>query len=221
MSVCLDFLYLTFDTKYKKISYIFIILSILFIYTFCNSRSSIYTLILVLLFSFVIPLIKNNKVAKFSLSNLPFIFMILSFGLTIMYKYKKVFTFMVSLNEVLSNRIFLMSEFYNRYSISLFGNLFIDYNTHSTSTSSVLDNAYMLLLIKFGIIITFILLYAISKRVRKGLDEKNFAIAICLTAFVFFGLMENGMIILFYNPFLLFLADLIFKKNKEVKINEN
>jgi len=221
MSICLDFLYLKFKSKQKKFAYLAIVLAIIFISKYCDSRSSIYTLTIALIISLFAPLIKKNKIISNMFSNIPIIFMIVSLLATIMYKYKKIFTFMPALNEIFSNRILLMYQFYEKYSINIFGNYFIDYHTQSTATGSVLDNAYILLLLKFGILITIIIILAISKRVKKSLKDGNMGLVVCLTSFAFFGLMENGMIVLFYNPFLLFLSHLIFDNKKKGELNEN
>lgn len=218
MGICLDFLYLTFKTKYKKFSYILIILGISIISIYCDSRSSMYTLAIALILSLIMKLIKNNKCIINFLSKLPIVFMLLSFFATIAYKYRNSFNFIYKLNEILSNRIALMYQFYEKYSITLFGNYFINYHTQSTSTASVLDNTYILLLTKFGVLITIMIIWTMYKRIKKAFEEENFGLAICLISFTFFGLMENGMIVLFYNPFLLSLADFIFKKGES---NEN
>ena len=221
MSICLDLLYISFKTKYKRISYLIIIFSILFISKYCDSRSAIFTLLLTLILSISISLIKNKKILMNITSKLPYLFMIASFVATILYKYKNYFPFIESLNALLSNRILLMYQFYEEYSITLLGNRFIDYHTQATSTASVLDNAYILLLTKFGIIISLIIVIALSKRIKKAYSEENIGLIVCLLSFSFFGLMENGMIVLFYNPFLLFISHLIYSYKKKGEINEN
>lgn len=220
LSICLDLIFLTFNNSKKKFSVVFCMVSYVIIATFCDSRSSMNTLIIVTCLTVLFSVWKKNSIVLEFLAKIPWLFLILSFTVTIMYKYANYFPFIYKLNELLSNRILLMYQFFEKYSITIFGNYFIDYRTEATTTAGVLDNAYMLLLIKFGIIVTFLIIWAISKRMKIAVKNKEIGLIICFTGFLFFGLIENGMIVLFYNPFLLFLSDLVYHKRKNKQKNE-
>lgn len=67
------------------------------------------------------------------------------------------------LGELFSSRISLTAAFLKEYSIHLFGSRFINYGTGTIGTTFVLDNAYMSLLIKFGLLVALLFIVYIPK----------------------------------------------------------
>ena len=198
--ICADLIYLNRQRK-SVLVYLFAILAAFFINVFCDSRSSFICILFLVVTSFYNPLKSNRKIIRIMLSVLPTLFFIISLALVEMYDNRV--SFAMSLDSFLSRRIALSSIFLHTYKPTLLGNYFVGYNTaKGISVSHVLDNAYVMLISKFGIVATLLVLCGLTRQIYRS-DEKNYRSVLCILAFAAFGLMENGLYILFYNPFLL------------------
>lgn len=193
--------------KMKFQNYIFPIIMAVLIQVLTNSRTSFLALIFVILAVLYINnsnnRLFNSKVFKFFGSNL---FIILSLIIYIVvYLYNSGNELAINLNELLSNRIFYYTNFINKYQIKLFGNSFDTY---------ILDNSYLHLLLRFGLV-TYIFYYLIfSKKIKDAFLKKDYTLVIIFIVMLFFGLMENSIYKSTFNIFLLSFSEIIFFKNK-------
>lgn len=124
--------------------------------------------------------------------------------------------FWIEMNTMFTGRLQFNQEYFHNYGISTFGQ-FIITNTDKQSVwfdgYHFLDNAYLLSLIKFGIIFTIIqilyyfLLYAFV--IRRGKIE----LIIPIVTLVLYGVAEQGTIYYYFNFILLFSSVFYLKKN--------
>ena len=112
------------------------------------------------------------------------------------------------INELLSNRVYLQSVFYNEYGITLFGNN-IDYER-------TLDNGFLKVLLNFGIITSlfFIVIYWLT--FKKCYKEKNYVLIYIFMILLFFSFSESSMFYIYNNIFMIYL----FTNKKEVTIGK-
>lgn len=217
MGICADIAYLNFSRK-KKLWYIVMIVAAIFLEINCDSRGSVACIILLLVLSFLMPKLQNNKIIKNIMIYIFPTFMILSFVVAYIFMINSNNEILLQLDELFSSRISLTAAFLKEYSIHLFGSRFINYGTGTIGTTFVLDNAYMSLLIKFGLLVALLFIVYIPKCLKSAFNNKQYPLIICLFVFIIFGLMENGFYVLFYNLYLLALAPIIFK-TKVIEVN--
>ena len=219
LNICADIAYLNYDKK--RISLYILIISIaVFVNYVPRSRGASIAIILLIIFSYIIPLIKNNQIFKIVAKNLCVFFIIISFLSGLIFLQNKL-GILVKLNEIFSNRINLIADFLKTYPITAFGNNFVNYNTNNLGNVYTLDNAYITILLKYGLLVTIICSLMMNFNIRQALHNKKYAIIMCLLTYMFLGLMENGFYVLAYNPFLLSFSELICSNRKEGDNNEN
>lgn len=216
LSMSADFIYL-YRKKNKFIVYLILLLLVFILNIYCDSRSSMLGIILLVVFSI---LLDNNKIKiKKYFTYLYPVLALVSVVIAIIFKNGSPNAFFIKLDNLFSYRLSLMGAFFNRYPVTLFGNYFVDYNTRNRiDWTYVLDNAYLTMLLRFGIISFLYCLVMIPILIKSAINRNDYKLVICLSVFCLFGLMENGLFVLFYNPFILAIAIDIFKKGD---INEN
>ena len=210
LGIYLDILFLIQKSKLWR-KFLLAIAFYFAIVTITGSRSSSITVIISIVLS-VIPLerIRKNKASTIVLSSLFWIATIVTLLLTLNLSNPII----TRLNRTLSGRISLQSAFLDTYGIKPFGNNFINYRTSSGSSSvfHVLDSAYMQLLVHFGLIVFIIFGILYSRRTKRSILQEEKGTFVGLLAFIFFGLIENGLYVIQYNPYLL---TLLSAKNEE------
>lgn len=203
-----EFLYL-FSNKLKIWHYILGIGLICLIEITSNTRTAmicIAILLLTCLFNKYVKKIVNNSIVEFFIKNLYLILLVISVIITLMYIYEVPLS--NEINELLSNRVYLQSVFYNEYGITLFGNN-IDYER-------TLDNGFLKVLLNFGIITSlfFIVIYWLT--FKKCYKEKNYVLIYIFMILLFFSFSESSMFYIYNNIFMIYL----FTNKKEVTIGK-
>lgn len=220
LNICADIAYLNYDKK-KIIPYIFMIAIALFANYVPRSRGTFVGVLLLIALSYMIPIIKENGIFKFIMKHFCTILMVTSFLVGFIFLNSEA-TILTDLNKLFSNRIELIADFLDTYDITVFGNRFTDYNTSELGAVYTLDNAYITILLKFGILVAISFLWMMSLKMKQSVERKQYVLIMCLLTYMFFGLMENGFYVLAYNPFLISFAQLINNKKKiEGESNEN
>lgn len=182
--------------KFKHI--ILELIVMLIFYYFCKGRTAFYICILTcVLLIFKNPL-QYTKILKIISWPFQFLFLILaafSYYVTIMYRAGD--SNWQKLNLLLSGRLFAWQGYYSRYGISVFGNKL------STEYYGALDNAYLQLIIKYGLI-AFIL-YAVIFIVISRYAWKNnrWVLFIMIISTEFYFLAEFGPMIVNFCPVIL------------------
>lgn len=209
--ICIDLFYV-FTSKNKKKTWIPILFSIgatTFLHFFVGSRTSILLIIMCIIAFIVrkhISFEKGNSVAKEILlmllqwvSSLGFV-LLCGFSWLVAVLYSPYSSVMVWLDRVFSRRLYYTHFLLGRYHVGVFGNK-ID-----AESIFVVDNAYMNLLVRYGLIITIAFAVLFFLAIRRVFKDKNYYLAFVLIVILLYGLVESPMYIVAKNPYLLVLA---------------
>ena len=210
--VCVTYL------KQKKISlsnYICIFLALLFCWVFPNSLTSCICLIILfvlLLFLIVLQRKGNRGLQAFSRGLLIGAILVNIFSIWLSCIDLRGHAFLTRINAFMSYRFSLGYQDYRLYGIKLFGNKIQTGEIQSLLIGMVnhiwLDNAYMSLLLRFGVIVyvMFSLYYIYCIHFFNRQEKKNYVLLIILFLYAVYGMMEEGLISMKHNIFLLSLA---------------
>lgn len=222
--LCFEWIYLRFY-KLKFTEYLFFSFIVYMLYFITNSLTSIIGIVCLLSFNIIARIVKKINIGYTPLSTILILVLPLSMltSLFLSMHYSSLDSWIVKLNELSTGRIASMSSFYLEYGISLFGKplelISTDAAEQSGVSAQVLDNGYMRLLLRFGIVITIIFLGMLLKLNYRMLKHKNFAIASCLSAFFITGLMESSFYRMEYNVFLIAIV-YVFANKPDVELRE-
>ena len=218
VSVFFEYIYLTNRNKKKFINIIIFILVMYFV-NLAKSRAAEIILIafaaVYLLFKIIEKFKKEqNKNNKSILFHLTFItFIVLSvFSIITTKSYINGNHYAFLLDKVLSERLMIQSMFYKAYDITFFGNEIIYFDT--------LDNAYMRLLLNFGIVIWMIYGFIYSFIISKAKKNNDNVIMLIFAVFLGYGLMEWYILRPALNIFLLYFAAKSIENNGDEINNE-
>ena len=215
MVLLFEFVYLS----NKKKTYIFLILAVIIEcieYYIINTKT-----IMLIIPIFAICYIINVKCPKFVekacenklIKSIIYILPLLLTALVITsaYMYNTNPESMKFINKVFSGRISFCTVFFNNYGVSLLGNNIPDYIQQNV----VLDNMYLKLLIKFGIIQYIMYIAIIILNTKKAYKEKQYHLLFIIVLLELYGMMETIVMIPSYNIFIIYFASLTFKSEDE------
>lgn len=194
--------------KAKKHFFIIPIILCAIINFITDSRTSLLAMILIILGSCYVKFSKNklgnNRIIRIIIKNL---FLIITcFTIVVIVLFDKQNNFALFINNKFSNRLTYFSYFWNNYSANILGNNLTSYY--------VLDNAYLQLILRYGLI-SYIFYYIMyKKRIDKAFKDTDYYLIIIMVCMMVYGFTENAMYKSTYNIFLLSFSDVIFKKNK-------
>jgi hypothetical protein len=124
-------------------------------------------------------------------------------------------SFHKALNNFFSLRISYQNRYFKNTGIHLFGN-----STALTSLKGIyLDNSYMSLLLRFGVIIFVIVLWLYSYSLSVAIREKNVNSVIVMLAALFYGLMEMTLYSYSMNIVLLVVMNYISKNQGRIEFS--
>lgn len=216
-SIFCEFIY-CFNQKsnLKMVAFLTIIVSSI-IYYFSGSRTSVVTVILLFL---IYSLCSYKDVFKYAIVKnivvyLYVLLLVISCFLGKNYNPNKVAYRVI--DDLLSTRLKSAHIFLTNYDINLFGNE-LDFSEAEARKNHVglliLDNAYVRILLNFGLIYTIMLGFLYIKLMKIAIKEKNTVLCIILVIFAIRGLVENNAFSLYSNVFLLFLSKVIYDKDE-------
>jgi hypothetical protein len=204
--------------KFRLKDYIIISIAAILVEKICYSRTITILIILMILLIFVVKLIEKGhinkliKVFKYTL----ILAIITSIYFTINYSESN--NLMVMINGYLSNRIYFANVLLDRYGFSIFGQnieLISSIEAARLNVSrSILDIAYMHLLIRYGIFSSIIFLGLYYKLIKKSIVERNYNILIALVIYVISGLAEKHIFIISANFTIFYIANILYEKGK-------
>ncbi len=201
--LCFDILYLN-RHNISKIKILLIILLVIFSDVCAGSRTSTYisilAIILVLIYKNNKSFLKNKIVYKI-ITNSVLIMSIITFCMYILYKTGAPLG--ISLNEILSNRLYNIDIYSQTYNISFFGN-------DNTNMGLTLDTAYAYSLYIYGIFFYLLLIYSFHKLFKKLYHNQSYVLIIIMFCFVIYGLSEKLWLSIDYNIFMSVFAVLIY-----------
>lgn len=205
--------------KSTKKNFLFLILAIMTIiveYFVINTKTIIILIPAMIIFYFIyahkynfIEKVCNNKIIKGFIYIFPIILTVLMLVSITMYKNNPESIEVV--DRLFSGRIRFSSIFYNEYKVSIFGSNIPDY----IKGIVVLDNMYLKLLLKFGIIQYFIYMIILFANVKKAYKLKEYNVIFIITLLELYALMETITIIPTFNVFILYFEAGYFLHKKE------
>lgn len=129
----------------------------------------------------------------------------------------RVYNLGIDQESTLMSRLTQMGLYYNRYGITLFGQPLYYHNNVSASNQYAglytLDNAYIYLLLGFGICTFVIIMGLFVGTLYKAVKEKAYLVLILLVTYLIYGFMETFLIRLNFNFTLVFLFAFFWKQD--------
>ena len=215
LSIMSEYIYL----KYRKLNILdvaIIVIAIWIIVYYADSRTSQMCLGILIIFSLFVR--KNEK--KFGkklnnvISNTFFICAAISFISAFLYSRNN--WLMIKINEIITGRLNFIVQFFKEYKISAFGNEIIIIGTKLSSETGlkpwILDNAYSLIMLRYGIITFLMLGVYLNLFFKKAYENKEYIIISIMLVFLLFGLLESGIVKVEYNIFWLYFSKLLYDK---------
>ena len=218
LSICLAIYYLNFK-KIGILYYIFVILIAFIIHYFADSRTSTNALILLCIMHIIYKVtsgkIFNNRIIKWYLINSFIIFSLVSILLGYSYRFGS--TQIQYLDKLFNERIFLLNYFLEKYTITPFGNEIPLILTRELEFTGVrylqyLDNGFMLLLLRYGLLIFIIAAIFYNKAIKYLFEIKAYNLIIIFFIFLVTGLFEAYFYNIIFNTYILIFSQLITRQ---------
>lgn len=169
------------DKKQNLKNFSIIIIAGILCWKYINCRSAALAIVILVVLSLMRKILEGNKLF---LLGVKYSFVILS-GLSIVLgKIGVSNAFLMTMDEVLSGRIIAWNVYFQNKSITLLGTVFY------ASDYYPLDNAYLWLLFRYGVIVFVI--YAVANYLvfQKAIEQKTYNMQIVILALAFYSLME-------------------------------
>lgn len=225
LMLCLEYVYIH-DFKSNKTQYFILVVLIFIVNYFANSRASMLVMLLMLLTCIfkktIFYLLENKKWIKKIATNSFLILSIFTLFLTVLYQQGS--DVGIEINKLTSNRISSISQFYNKYGLHLFGSkltlVSTEVATLTRKQAYILDNSYANLIIQYGVLIYIIIGIFFKKSFNKMYNDKNYSLMLVFILLLIYGIMENSILKISYNFFLIYFCELFHKKEKSVEKDE-
>ena len=214
LSICCDYIYLAFNKN--KIIKLFICTIITFIIGYITDSRTVIICVSLMIILLLYNNYLNNKIIKKIVIFLPYLLFALSLSSAYLYKSSDLIK---NIDRLLSKRIYYTEQYLQKYDINLFGQKIETVSTVQSRllniSPQILDNSYIVLLLKFGIILLFCSCLLLSLRLKLSYRERDKLLIIILIIFMIVGLFENWLIKINYNPFILSFSSLIYRERKK------
>lgn len=210
--------------KLRKYDYCLIIALSIFSYLVPNSQTSYISMMILTILLLIYTIIEERSkilTAVFgkALLILSALFNILSICWSIINV--KEFRILNQINTLLSTRFSNCHKVFQIYGIPLFGQqvyIFEDERkTIGILNKLYLDNGYMVLLLRYGLIAYIIFSVGYLYVMSYLKDRKQYFIVIVLFVYALYGVMENGIFMISHNIFLIIFADVLYGNEKRYK----
>ena len=215
LSICCDYIYLAFNKN--KIIKLFICTITTFIIGYITDSRTVIICVSLMIILLLYNNYLNNKIIKKIVIFLPYLLFALSLSLAYLYKSSDLIK---NIDRLLSKRIYYTEQYLQKYDINLFGQKIETVSTVQSRllniSPQILDNSYIVLLLKFGIILLFCSCLLLSLRLKLSYRERDKLLIIILIIFMIVGLFENWLIKINYNPFILSFSSLIYRERKKI-----
>lgn len=219
--LCCEYIYIYYK-RIKIIDYIVLMFSSFIVYYFSNSRTAQIGIIVLIILTFFYNKGTIQQLLKLKLISgiLRYLFIILtlmSYILGILYINENQST--ISINSLVSNRIKMIAMFIDDYDVTLFGNNLELLGTKAAlekgEVAKVLDNSYIKIILQYGILVYIMMASFFVRGIKKAEKEGDYILIILFTLFCIYGIMENVLVLLQYNIFLLYFSQVIYNKEEE------
>ena len=167
--------------NHKYVTNLIILITILVILFLIRSRSATLSLVLLFILYNISVKVKASRGSR-ALSFLIFpLFTILSLYIAINFTGSGLFQ---TINLILSGRFETWHAYYNTFRINALGNYFV------TGDFLALDNAYLYLLFRYGLIVYIIYFLIFMRSTKDFINREQWMILSCFIVFEVYGLME-------------------------------
>lgn len=208
---------------FKWINYMPILFSIWFVDNYCNARTEVVVMILIILFSLYYKL-RITKVSKiYLMENIYFRYsvpLMAIFMLFLEYQYMNSTNELYQiLNIFFSGRLSITANAIMTKGITWFGQFYIQNGAGTKLEYNYIDCQYMIWLIIYGIFIFVLALYIFYLICRKSVQSKEYLIAIIISILSIENLIFPSLGLIKYNPFILALFSNITTSNEKSFFN--
>ena len=121
------------------------------------------------------------------------------------------------LDDLLSTRVSRAHNMLGDYGYSLFGQQVELLGTQAASeagvASVILDNSYMHLFIRCGVLVGVLVLTAYFIAARKAIRRENYSVAVVISTYFVCGISECWLFTITYNPLLILLSPALYGEN--------
>jgi hypothetical protein len=128
------------------------------------------------------------------------------------------FTWIQSLNNILSNRLFYNAQAFIKYPISLYGNI-MNWNMVGSVEQGYfyVDSSYIQILLQYGIVVFVVILFLLTVLMHSYQKSNDIMGVICLFIIAIHSTTDPQLFLLMYNPFVLSIGK---NATREAKTNE-
>ena len=189
---------------------ILMIMLVLIADQFSDSRTSLACSIVIIIVSLYSESVKKILSLKFARLICYLFFPLMtgiSYILTILYDRGSWLAY--TLNYIVSYRIKFSSQFLDTYGISLLGNNIELISSKQQTSTWVLDNSYMYILIRFGLIAWLFMCLAYYLIFRWIFEKKKYQYVVPIIAIQILGLMSVCLTSMKYNVFILLIGNVL------------
>lgn len=188
-----------------------LLLANIWIFAKTNSRLSfglsILTICLALVFQYVPELLKNNKVLQIGMKFSFVIFACVSLVCTLLYTENNII--LQRFNTFLGNRLYFGKRSLFQFGVSFFGKSNIEWVGNGLDKNGIVpfgeslyvDNLYIQVIQKFGIIFVVLVLILLTIAMIKIVEQKKYILAFIFTMIAIHCIIDDLFLAIFYNPF--------------------
>lgn len=203
-----------------KLNYILIFLAILFLVMIPNSKTAYIVTTILLCMLLLYRFVKNQGPECMKLFEKGLLFGTFCFGFfSIYFSYIDVSrnSILARIDKWMSSRFSLCHIVWQLYGVSLLGQrVYISEEERKLvgiKTRLFLDNAYLSILLRYGILTFFIFFIGYLCLVKVLMIRKEYILAIILFLYALYGVMESGLYMISHNIFLITFSSLLYKKS--------
>lgn len=205
-----------------------LLLANIWIFAKTNSRLSfglsILTICLALVFQYVPELLKNNKMLQIGMKFSFVIFACVSLVCTLLYTENNII--LQRFNTFLGNRLYFGKRSLFQFGVSFFGKSNIEWVGNGLDKNGIapfgeslyVDNLYIQVIQKFGIIFVVLLLILLTIAMIKIVEQKKYILAFIFTMIAIHCIIDDLFLAIFYNPFWLAAGAILMSEENSFNI---
>ena len=208
--------------KFGLLNYSYIILAIIFTIKVPNSQTAYIGLIVFLMLLIVYRYMESQKqiLMKWYTKGLVVGAILLNvMSITLSFIDVNRNSILRQMDKWMSARFSWGHKVWQMYGISLLGKKIYIYEEEvrliGLTNRLWLDNAYLSILLRYGILVFLIFSVSYICLMRKMIDRRQVIVAIILFLYALYGIMETGLYMITHNIFLIAFADLLYDKNNK------
>lgn len=206
--------------KLSIINYCNIFMAVVFTIVISNSQTAYISLVVLLIALLIYKYVESQRQIFgqiFAWSLVVGVFLLNILSVTLSYIDVNKYTILSQIDRWMSSRFSWCHRVWQIYGVSFWGQkiyvLWEEVKLAGIKNRLWLDNAYVSILLRYGIVVFLLISFAYMYLIRSMVIRKEYVLAIILFLYSLYGLMENGLFMLSHNIFLLAFSDLLYQKN--------